>query len=206
MCNKKIKYNRFKRSSYILSLVAMPVAVASLTGIIALADGYHSNNVDSTEVTEETISALDVNNENTFNIVLETEAEESTEVEEETTEESTETAEEKVIDAFQIRCTGYCDYGYTKSGEYVRDGIIAGKDEWLGRTCNLYRINSDGSIGELIGSYEFLDTGAGIDTNGDGIGDSIRHGKSVDVWHPSKDAVWDWMAEYGDYVYIEFTS
>lgn len=109
------------------------------------------------------------------------------------------TESEKEINAEIIRCTGYCDYDYTKSGEWVREGIIAGKKEWLGRTCNLYRINEDKSIGELIGSYEFLDTGYGI--NG-----SLIKGTSVDVWHPNEDSIWDWMAEYGDYVYIEFTS
>ena len=111
------------------------------------------------------------------------------------------------IDAQLIRCTGYCDYGVTKSGEYVREGIIAGKDEWLGRTCNLYRVNEDGSMGELIGSYEFLDTGYGIKTRtANGTEGSLKLGKSVDVWHPSEEAVWEWMDEYGEYVYIEFTS
>ena len=105
----------------------------------------------------------------------------------------------KTVNAEIIRCTGYCDYGYTRSGEYVRDGIIAGREEWLGRTCNLYRVNEDNSMGELIGSYQFLDTGYGIKG-------SLKKGTSVDVWHPSEDSVWDWMAEYGDYVYIEFTS
>jgi len=95
-----------------------------------------------------------------------------------------------------IRCTGYCDYGYTKSGQYVRYGIIAGKEEWLGKTAVIYRYNEDGTIGELIGYYEFLDTGYGI--NG-----SLVNGTSVDIWHPSEDAVWDWVAEYGDYVYIQ---
>ena len=116
-------------------------------------------------------------------------------------------APKKEINAQIIRCTGYCDYGQTASGEYVREGIIAGKKEWLGRTCNLYRVNEDNSIGELIGSYEFLDTGYGIKTKtSNGIQGSLKLGKSVDVWHPTEDSIWDWMAEYGDYVYIEFTS
>ena len=101
------------------------------------------------------------------------------------------------VDATLIRCTGYNDIGYTRSGEWTRPGVIAGKYEWLGKSCNLYRQNDDGSIGELIGTYEFLDTGYGI--NG-----SLEKGTSIDVWHPTEDAVWDWMAEYGDYVYIEF--
>ncbi len=122
-------------------------------------------------------------------------------------EETKPVAEVNKIDAQIIRCTGYCDYGYTKSGEYVREGIIAGKKEWLGRTCNLYRVNEDKSIGELIGSYEFLDTGYGIKTKtANGVQGSLKLGKSVDVWHPTEESIWDWMEEYGDYVYIEFTS
>lgn len=95
-----------------------------------------------------------------------------------------------------IRCTGYCDYGYTKSGEYTRNGIVAGKEEWLGKSCYIYSINPDGSCGELIGIYEFLDTGYGIDG-------SLIEGTSIDVWFPSEEAVWNWMWTYGDYVYIQ---
>ena len=104
---------------------------------------------------------------------------------------------EPQVNATLIRCTGYNDIGYTRSGEWTRHGVVAGKYEWLGQSCNLYRQNEDGTMGELIGTYEFLDTGYGI--NG-----SLEKGTSIDVWHPTEDAVWDWMAEYGDYVYIEF--
>jgi len=100
------------------------------------------------------------------------------------------------IDATLIRCTGYIDVGYTRSGEWTRDGVVAGKYEWLGRECNLYRQNEDGSIGEFIGRFEFLDTGYGIEG-------SLVKGTSIDVWHPSEDSLWDWVDEYGDYVYME---
>ena len=101
------------------------------------------------------------------------------------------------VKATLIRCTGYNDIGYTRSGEWTREGIVAGKYEWLGMSCNLYRQNEDGTMGELIGTYEFLDTGYGIKG-------SLEKGTSIDVWHPTEEAVWDWMDEYGDYVYIEF--
>ena len=67
----------------------------------------------------------------------------------------------------------------------------------------LYRIEEDGSIGDMIGIYEFLDTGAGIDTDGDGEGDSIKKGLSVDVWQPSIEQAREWIATYGDYVFIQ---
>ncbi len=95
-----------------------------------------------------------------------------------------------------IRCTGYCDYGYTKSGEYVREGIVAGKKDWLGKICYIYEVNKDGTCGDLLGEYEFLDTGYGI--NG-----SLINGTSIDVWFPSENDVWAWMKKHGDYVYIQ---
>lgn len=103
----------------------------------------------------------------------------------------------------RIRCTCYTDNGTTASGAQTREGVIAGKREWLGKCAVLYHINEDGSIGDLIGIYEFLDTGSGIDTDGDGKGDSIKKGLSVDVWCPSMDAAREWIREHGDYVFIQ---
>lgn len=103
----------------------------------------------------------------------------------------------------QIRCTCYVQRGVTASGQYVRNGIVAGKREWLGKTCALYSISEDGKVGGFIGFYEFLDTGAGIDTDGDGKGDSIIKGTSIDVWQPSMKKAREWVAEYGDYVWLQ---
>lgn len=102
-----------------------------------------------------------------------------------------------------IRCTCYIDNGTTASGKQTKDGVIAGRKEWLGCVAMLYAVNEDGSIGDFIGYYEFLDTGAGIDTDGDGKGDSIINGTSVDVWRPTLDDAKSWVNTYGDYVYIK---
>lgn len=99
--------------------------------------------------------------------------------------------------AIPIRCTGYIDEGYTRSGEWTRKGVVAGRYEWLGKKCNLYSQNKDGSIGEYIGTYEFLDTGYGIKG-------SLENGTSIDVWHDSEESLYGWVNKYGDYVYIEF--
>lgn len=101
-----------------------------------------------------------------------------------------------------IRCTCYTDTGITASGQHTRDGIIAGKREWMGCAAALYKVKEDGSIGEFIGLYEVLDTGAGIDTDGDGYGDSLDNGTSIDVWVPNDAAVREWQQAHGDYVYI----
>lgn len=103
----------------------------------------------------------------------------------------------------KIRCTCYIDSGITASGQETRDGIIAGRRSDLGKVAALYRYNSDGSVGEFIGYYEFLDTGNGIDTDGDGKGDSLKKGLSIDVYKYTLTEANDWIAEYGDYVYIK---
>ena len=98
--------------------------------------------------------------------------------------------------------TAYCDYGITKSGVIVREGICAGKEEWLGKTVILYERKEDGSIGELLGIYECLDTGFGGDSDGDGIG-SIQEGKVIDVYFETLDRCKDWMKRTNGKVYMQ---
>ena len=77
-----------------------------------------------------------------------------------------------------------------------------GKVEWLGKVGALYQVDEDGKLGDFIGYYEFLDTGAGIDLDGDGKGDSIRWGESIDIWQDSDASLKEWVKNYGDYVYL----
>lgn len=102
------------------------------------------------------------------------------------------------------RCTCYVEPGITASGYYTRDGVIAGRRSDLGKVAALYRCDTDDQIGEFIGFYEFRDSGAGIDTDGDGKGDSIKKGLSIDVYKPSLEEAYDWRMEYGDYVYVQY--
>ena len=102
-----------------------------------------------------------------------------------------------------VRCTCYIDRGTTASGIQTREGIIAGRKEWIGMMAVLYEVKEDGTLGDFIGYYEFCDTGAGIDTDGDGNGDTIRTGNSVDVWQPSMTNAKAWIKEHGDYVYMQ---
>lgn len=99
----------------------------------------------------------------------------------------------------KIRCTCYTssEGSTTASGERVREGIVAGKREWMNKTAILYDLDMN-----LIGIYEFKDTGAGIDTDGDGKGDSIKNGKSIDVYRDTLAGCYDWIKTYGDYVYM----
>lgn len=102
------------------------------------------------------------------------------------------------------RCTCYVEPGVTASGLYTRDGIVAGRKEDLYKVAAIYRCDTGDQIGEFIGYYEFLDTGAGIDTDGDGKGDSIKKGLSIDVFKPSMEEAKAWISEYGDYVYVQY--
>lgn len=103
---------------------------------------------------------------------------------------------------FLIRCTCYTapEDAITASGRKVREGIIAGKPEWCNKGYVALLYDKDM---EFIGFFEFLDTGAGIDTDGDGIGDSIKNGTSIDVFSDSLEGCYEWINKYGDFVYIQ---
>ena len=102
-----------------------------------------------------------------------------------------------------IRCTCYCEHQGTATLKMPYIGVAAGKKEWLWDMAELNAVNEDGSVGEFIGYYEFRDTGAGMDTDGDGKGDSIKRGMSIDVWVNTLSDAYAWRDKYGDYVYIK---
>lgn len=103
----------------------------------------------------------------------------------------------------QIRCTCYIEPGVTYSGHYTHEGIVAGRKQDIGDVAAIYAIAEDGGLGEFIGYYDFYDIGAGIDTDGDGKGDSLIKGLGVDMYKNDMDAVKAFIKKYGDYVYIK---
>lgn len=103
----------------------------------------------------------------------------------------------------KIRCTCYCEHQGTATLKMPYVGIAAGKKDWMWDVAELNAINEDGSIGEFIGYFEIRDTGAGMDTDGDEKGDSIKNGLSIDVWVDSLADAYEWRDKYGDYVYIK---
>lgn len=103
----------------------------------------------------------------------------------------------------KIRCTCYIEHGITASGQKTRPHTAAGPREWLGCVGALYQVKEDGTMGDFIGYYEFTDTGAGIDTDGDGKGDTIINGESIDVWEPDMEMAQEWIDINGDYVYLK---
>lgn len=99
-----------------------------------------------------------------------------------------------------IRTTCYTDAGTTASGQHTRHGIIAGRPEWRGKVAMLYTykyLDGEPVPMELIGLYEVLDTGRGIDLGGGNY--SIPCGQSIDVWCESQQEVDEFISTYGDY-------
>lgn len=94
----------------------------------------------------------------------------------------------------QIRCTCYTLTGTMKNGKQTHYGAIAGREEDLGKTAILYDIAENGGVGNLIGIFEFEDTGSFH---------TLKEGTSVDVWRPSLEEAYDWTDSHGDYVYIQ---
>lgn len=91
----------------------------------------------------------------------------------------------------KIRATYYTakEGSVTKSGEHVRKGILAGKDEWLGKAAILYDMELN-----IIGYYEFKDTGSHK---------GIKDGTRIDVFMESEAEAQEWLRQYGDYVVMQ---
>lgn len=106
---------------------------------------------------------------------------------------------------FLIRCTCYTWTGnQCRNGSWPVEGLsVAGKEEWLGKAIIMYSVTEDGGIGEFIGYFDFTDTGDGIDLDGDGRGETIRNGTSIDVYRDTLEGCYEWIEMYGDYVYIQ---
>ena len=106
-------------------------------------------------------------------------------------------------DLIKIRATCYCEPGLTYSGCYTREGIISGRKEDIGKVAAIYEVAEDGNVGDFIGYFEFLDCGAGFDTDGDGKGDSTIRGETIDIFRDDMDGVKNWIKLHGDYVYMK---
>ena len=108
-----------------------------------------------------------------------------------------EAAESSDLQLMRVTCYTYPPGSITASGCEVREGIIAAKKEWMGALVILYDTDMN-----FIGYFEVLDTGFGIDKDGDGVG-SIQEGKSLDVFRSSLERCHEWTERYGDYCYAK---
>ena len=85
----------------------------------------------------------------------------------------------KVIKADEIRtvkATAYClDKNLTAMGTKPRYGVVAGKRDWLGKTCLIWLDDGDGQIKpeNYYGTFCFEDLGGS---------NAIKAGYVIDVW------------------------
>lgn len=83
---------------------------------------------------------------------------------------------------FKIESTAYCYGEITASGQAVREGIAAGRKDWIGLTAIVYT-DDNGEVGELLGIYEILDTGGDY---------RIKEGKCIDIYMMDKQDCIEW--------------
>lgn len=99
---------------------------------------------------------------------------------------------------------------HSASGRKLVEGYsIAGMVKWLNKSVNIYKCNKDGSVGELLGTYRFDDTGYGADS---GMGNSkildgrtvgtIENGTCIDFYYTTESECIDYGRRN---VYIQFT-
>ena len=77
-----------------------------------------------------------------------------------------------------IEATAYCLPGTTASGCQTREGICAGKKEWLGLTAVVWTLDENGDYDEFLGFYDVLDTGSHK---------KIKNGECIDIYMPTYD-------------------
>ncbi len=79
-------------------------------------------------------------------------------------------------DIRQVKATAYClTKNPTATGTKTRPGVVAGKREWLGKTCVAWLDDGDGIIKpeNYYGTFHFEDLGGT---------DAIKNGYVIDIW------------------------
>lgn len=97
-----------------------------------------------------------------------------------------------------MRVTCYCPESC--SGKITADGSVpkpnytcGAKREWIGGVALVYE-NDDGKPGDFIGMYEIEDTGSAP---------RIKNGTSIDIYQSSLKDANNFVAEYGDYLWVQ---
>ena len=92
-------------------------------------------------------------------------------------------------DLQKVRCTCYLPTGNkTADGTVPYEGICASNRDHLGDIAVLYSVD-----GEFIGFFECRDVGGHR---------KLRNGTAIDIFRDDIDRAWEWVGEWGDYVYI----
>lgn len=89
----------------------------------------------------------------------------------------------------KVRCTCYLPTGNkTADGTVPYEGICASNRDHLGDLAVLYSTE-----GEFIGFFECRDVGGHR---------KLRNGTAVDIYRDSMNRAYEWVGEWGDYVYV----
>ena len=92
-------------------------------------------------------------------------------------------------DLQKVRCTCYLPTGNkTADGTVPYEGICASNRDHLGDVAVLYSVD-----GEFIGFFECRDVGGHR---------KLRNGTAIDIYRDDMYRAWEWVGEWGDYVYI----
>lgn len=78
---------------------------------------------------------------------------------------------------------------HTATGRKAEYGIVAYDPAYFGKTCYLYTEDF-----RFIGIFECQDTG----------GTEVKAGRVLDVYCPTRQACYEWVAEYGTYCYVQW--
>ena len=89
----------------------------------------------------------------------------------------------------KVRCTCYLPTGHkTADGTIPYEGIVASNRDHLGDMCLIFDLD-----GNFIEMMECRDVGGHR---------KLRNGTAIDVYRDNMDRAKEWVATYGDYVYV----
>lgn len=77
----------------------------------------------------------------------------------------------------------------TASGVYPEEGMCAARSEDIGKTAYVYDLHYN-----FIGEFEITDCGGAW---------SLQNGTSIDIYRDTLERCYEWVGEYGDYMYVE---
>lgn len=77
----------------------------------------------------------------------------------------------------------------TASGVYPEEGMCASNHDNIGKVAYVYTLDY-----ELIGAFEITDCGGAY---------SLQNGTSIDIYRDTLERCYEWVGEYGDYLYVK---
>jgi hypothetical protein len=77
----------------------------------------------------------------------------------------------------------------TASGVYPEESMCAARYEDIGKTAYVYDLDYN-----FIGEFEITDCGGAY---------SLQNGTSIDIYRDTLERCYEWVGEYGDYLYVK---